>query len=632
MKLKRFANVVEHAGSGLRVPEEIARKIDRLSRGLPKDFGFRRMAKAPSAFRIEALEDGSRSDVSTITTDGVDRDNEVILPKGIDLTDYRSNPIVCFAHRYDTLPVGKCLSITDAPGGLVARTKYGNRPQSWPGEWLPDAILSLMQEGICRGKSIGFIPTSMRSPTGAEIARRPELKDVSRVIDGATLIEYSVVPIPCNPQALAVAVSKSVHDESLRHLFLESMPEKSMSGHQPAILAPIPSHHVGKLKAMAGKVKDEALADKGREKTFHCTIDSHLKTEDLEAIKNAVAGSGPLKFTLGKVSHFPADGHRNHDVVKIDADGPELKALHAKLKTALPHSTNLPYRPHVTLAYVKPGCGKDYDGMDGADGLSMTCKSLTFSDHSGQHYTIPLEASSLKTMGENNNAAGGTVVQPGAGVVADNSPSENGTDVPPCPKCMNNQRVEQTGVAQYKCTRCNTPFAAAQAGGDAWAAEHPELLAGKSKAAKSIQVNQACVTRALKLVSEGKVDSGAAAAPNGGDRTDADCLAFDTTKPEGSAGRRKYPVIVDGSVKSHLVQNAEARATQNGAAGVAKAARRIMAAIQAREKALSNLPKLIPAAEADRLRQQKQIEDARDLVRRELESFVVLETGFKRVI
>ena len=667
MKLKRFGPIVEHAASGVKLPEELARKIDDLSKAknLPRDFTFRRIAKSPSDFH---LANGERTDVSTITTDAIDRDGEVVLPGGGDWSSY--NRVVPFAHRYDQLPVGSCWWMKGRANGVIAKTHYPEKPADWDGPWLPSAILHLMQQPVpsCTGKSIGFLPVDIRQPNSDDIAKRPELKDVGQIVSRWIGLEFSVCSIPANGFAEMIAVSKSFEsgaiDRRLESLLLPAlMSEKVHHGHHPAILAPVGDDHAAKLKAMAGRIKDSDLADRGREGKFHVTVDSHIATEDVERVKHALSGCKPFAMKLGKVSHFPADDHRNSDVVKVDADGEDLKQIHAKLQKTVPHTKELPYRPHCTLGYVKPGCGKDYDGMGDVDGMTLMCHALCFADHKGQHYTIPLggdasaSASSAqansgqadaansgqgKSTGAGNvdssaNNATGTAAQSPGGLVSDNKPEENARrDTPNCPKCQNNQNVvedskDDDGGGIYHCDLCKTQFRASHDGFGVWRVIHPDpdKPLSEPKAVKSLQVNTACVTRALKLVSEGKCDSAATSAPNGGDRGDDDCLAFDMSKPSGSAGRRKYPVIVGGVVKSHLVANAEARATQNKAGNVAKAAKRIMAAIQGREKALSDLPKLMPID--PKAEQQKQLDAARQIVRQEIESFLVLETGFKRV-
>ena len=211
------------------MPETLARQIEEASKGLPKDFTYRRMAKAASEF---TLEEGSRTDVSTITTDAIDHQKEVVLPGGLDFAVFRSNPIVPFAHDYSALPVGKCSWIKASGNGIAAMTKYASRPATWTGDWLPDAILSLMQEGMCGGKSIGFIPTHMRTATADEISRRPELKSASVIVDKATLLEYSVAPVPCNPDALAISVSKSFKDSALAAWVIKAF-KMSDGSHNP---------------------------------------------------------------------------------------------------------------------------------------------------------------------------------------------------------------------------------------------------------------------------------------------------------------------------------------------------------------------------------------------------------------
>src|ERR1700733_13204793 len=91
MKIKPFEKIVEEKSTGIRMPEALARQIEETSKGLPKDFTFRRMAKAASEFQ---LEQGSRSDVSMITTDAVDHQKEVVMPTGIDFAIFRANPVV----------------------------------------------------------------------------------------------------------------------------------------------------------------------------------------------------------------------------------------------------------------------------------------------------------------------------------------------------------------------------------------------------------------------------------------------------------------------------------------------------------------------------------------------------------
>lgn len=241
MKFKAYGTIVEHAGSGLKLPEQLARRIDELGKGLSKDFTYRRLGVAATDIKTTKLEDGSRTDVSDITTDAIDRDNEVILPAGLELEDYRKNPVVLFGHDYYSPPIGKCMWIKAKGNGLSACTKYAERPEGHEGPWVADAIFGLVQQEMLPGKSIGFIPTSMREPTLEEVKKRPELHTVNRIIDKGILLEYSVVSVPCNPQALMESVSKSIADGTLDEKTADIL-RKGLERPGPALSpAPLPT-------------------------------------------------------------------------------------------------------------------------------------------------------------------------------------------------------------------------------------------------------------------------------------------------------------------------------------------------------------------------------------------------------
>lgn len=201
---KKYGNRVE-GPTGLTMPETVARAIEAAQKGLPKDFTYRRMAKGVSDFTLDA---GERTDISVVTTDAVDRDAEVLLPSGIDWSQFKSNPVVTFAHNYDELPAGTCQWVKAKGNGFIAKTLYPTKPEDWgDAPWMPSAVLHLMQHGTCKGKSVGFIPVNVRHATGAEKALRPELKDVP-IIDKCIALEYAVAPIPCNPEAGVLVVAK----------------------------------------------------------------------------------------------------------------------------------------------------------------------------------------------------------------------------------------------------------------------------------------------------------------------------------------------------------------------------------------------------------------------------------------
>jgi phage head maturation protease len=204
---------------GLPFKEEIARQVEATLKAHPN--------KGDAILKLSGSADvtveNDRMEVSKITTEAVDRDREVVVAKGIDLTAFQSNPVVLLNHDWQSLPLGKALWVKSHGAGLTAKTQYAKRPAEHGGEWLPDSVYSLIKQDMLPGKSIGFIPLEARPPEKAEIAARPELKDVRRIIPKSILLEYSVVGVPSNPEALvqmkafpALALLLGVKDASVQ--------------------------------------------------------------------------------------------------------------------------------------------------------------------------------------------------------------------------------------------------------------------------------------------------------------------------------------------------------------------------------------------------------------------------------
>lgn len=148
-----------------------------------------------------------RAVIATIATADLDRDNEVILPKGIDLRNYQRNPVVMWAHDYQDLPIGKCLWIKPSPDGrgLVAKVQFARH------EFAED-VYQCYKGGFLSGFSVGLRPVDAGRPTRDEIEGNAILGKASAVVRKAELLEFSAVPIPANPEALTLVKSAAMRD------------------------------------------------------------------------------------------------------------------------------------------------------------------------------------------------------------------------------------------------------------------------------------------------------------------------------------------------------------------------------------------------------------------------------------
>ena len=150
-----------------------------------------------------------RTVYARISTTSIDRDGDVLLPSGLDLGDYRKNPIVLLNHNDAGLPIGKALSVKRDSGGVIAEVQFAERPDGHPDavEWIPDTVFNLFQQGVIKGFSVGFIPKEMREPTDKD--KRKFGDGVRNIITKWSLLEFSVVNVPANQDALVQQVAKS---------------------------------------------------------------------------------------------------------------------------------------------------------------------------------------------------------------------------------------------------------------------------------------------------------------------------------------------------------------------------------------------------------------------------------------
>ena len=99
----------------------------------------------------------------------------------------------------------------------------------------------------------------------------------------------------------------------------------------------------------------------GIEDEPHTTLLYGLHSEvSPKAIKNVLDSFTFGECTIGNASLFE---NEKYDVLKFDVSGPNLHEVN-KLLTKYPHTTSYPdYHPHLTIAYLQPGMGKQYVDM-----------------------------------------------------------------------------------------------------------------------------------------------------------------------------------------------------------------------------------------------------------------------------
>lgn len=147
-----------------------------------------------------------RSAIHFITTEDEDRMGDIVRADGMDASAFDKNPVVLFGHDYGSLPIGKSLwrkpATRNGVKGIIAKTQFAPTPAG-------EQAFVLWKEGFLNATSIGFLPKAdkmtLREKGGYDIG-------------GWDLLEYSIVPVPANPQALRLAVEKGLDISHLPHV------------------------------------------------------------------------------------------------------------------------------------------------------------------------------------------------------------------------------------------------------------------------------------------------------------------------------------------------------------------------------------------------------------------------------
>jgi HK97 family phage prohead protease len=133
----------------------------------------------------------------TLSTFDLDRFGERIDPAGWDYKQYRDNPVVEWAHRYDIPAIGKIEGLAADDKGLHGLIIFNGKDYD-PFGW---AIGQRVKAGVIRAGSVGFRVVEI------EIPSKEESKDGTTLIfRKQELLEFSICNVPANPFALAKSI------------------------------------------------------------------------------------------------------------------------------------------------------------------------------------------------------------------------------------------------------------------------------------------------------------------------------------------------------------------------------------------------------------------------------------------
>lgn len=271
-------------------------------------------------------------DLTFVLSDAtVDRMGDTIDPAGWDLRWFKKNPIALFGHD-NSFPIGNWADVRVEGGKLLGRLVMAAAGTSAR----IDEIRRLVEQGILKAVSVGFKPIEAdpkdkTQPWGAQTYRKQEL------------LETSLVSVPANPAALAVAKSLNISDDTLRMAFGEHANEgrggRGTTGEKAAPTTPVRKTNPMD-KTISERVIDaqdallaaeKALTDHTKHDGYDIDVEAEFSA-DVERAKAALASLKRVEAAMAaKAAAAPA-------VKRSAVPAPDLKPGDLVIRSAVVHA------------------------------------------------------------------------------------------------------------------------------------------------------------------------------------------------------------------------------------------------------------------------------------------------------
>ena len=137
-----------------------------------------------------------------ITNDTLDRANDSVDPDGLDIRRFLENPRVLKIHDDKQWPIGRFVKLERVGNGWRGTVEFC--PADYPVVG-PDAEFCrrALRDGFINAVSIGFRPLNYTINEAGGMT-----------ITESELLEFSIVPIPCNPDCLLVELPTTAGKDS----------------------------------------------------------------------------------------------------------------------------------------------------------------------------------------------------------------------------------------------------------------------------------------------------------------------------------------------------------------------------------------------------------------------------------
>lgn len=152
---------------------------------------------------------GEREAVFVASTSAPDRMGDVV-EQDWDFRSFRKNPVLLFQHQSSSLPIGKVSRIWTEGAQTFAKAEAV--PEGI--DDLADKVWKFIKSGFLSAVSVGFRPIADPTPRKDKVGNW-----LGYTFPKNELLELSVVSVPANQEALAVARSFKFKDSDIKQIF-----------------------------------------------------------------------------------------------------------------------------------------------------------------------------------------------------------------------------------------------------------------------------------------------------------------------------------------------------------------------------------------------------------------------------
>jgi N12 class adenine-specific DNA methylase/GGDEF domain-containing protein len=149
------------------------------------------------------------------------------------------------------------------------------------------------------------------------------------------------------------------------------------------------------LESARARISDGDLEGDGKDVGGnHVTVRYGIQGENTESIQKFLSQQSPFEASLGKTESFAPSEHSDGAAPIIaPIEAPELHRIERELdKHGDFKERSFPeYKPHATVAYVKPDRAARYTGMTVTEGKQFTVDSIAITDRNGNETPVKLE-------------------------------------------------------------------------------------------------------------------------------------------------------------------------------------------------------------------------------------------------